>query len=138
MIEPESHLRALNEFASFLGWSELQPFEHTECSDDKDDGKVIVWYESGDFDDLLFQIDEQPRFCAAVYAIRFRICAGWHEFAGPSSSEQLRNEATRLDAWLHRRWFATLDGRREFRRRHPECAGYTLTKLRRDGPPYVL
>ena len=135
MKNASKYLPFLNEFARCLGWSELRRFEHIVQSRDKDDGKLIVWYESGNFNDLLFQINEQPRFCAAVYAIRFRICAGWHEFRGPSNSREMKNEATRLESWLHRRWFETIEGRRAFRKRHPECSNFTL---RTDGPPYVL
>jgi hypothetical protein len=75
-------------------------------------------------------------FEAAVYAIRFRICTGWHKFRLPQDEVQARRGAERLSPWLQSRWFNDLVGRRIFREAPPECAGYTWARLRRDGPPY--
>jgi len=64
-----------------------------------------------------------------VYAVRFRLYTGWHAFAFGSKNE-LDREAERLDGVLHRKWFATLEGRRQFRCRHPECAGFNWGTVR--------
>lgn len=99
-------------------------------------GTVITWYESGSFDTLLFQVNTAPVFHAAVFATRYRLCSGWHEFELSSNISELKGEAIRLGNWLSCDCFATLEGRRRFRKLHPECAGITVAKLRLHGPPY--
>jgi hypothetical protein len=129
----------LKQFAALLGWGELEQFQHAVRNVPGLKGEVLItWYESGSFEDILFQINELPSLCAAVYAVRFRICTGWHAFELHGDLSSLRAETDRLDEWLNRRWFDTIEGRRTFRKRHPECAGYTLTKLRKQGPPHEV
>jgi hypothetical protein len=133
----------LAKFAAALGWPGLHIFQHRWL--DGDTPVVTTWYESGNSggfqSDFFLQINESPsgQICAyvgAVYAIRYRICSGWHAFTLYDTAEQQAAEASKLDAWLHRRWYDTLKMRREFRRLHPECANFSWSRIRSDGPPY--
>ena len=130
-------LQALQQWAMWLGWPELT-VHHQEVPGGEPSGtsvKMVCWYTCGSYDDVVLQINEDPRWQAAVYAVRYRICTGWHGFQITGDRRRLRDEARRLESWMHRRWFVTLEGRRAFRVRHPECAGYTWKRLREEGPP---
>ena len=87
-----------------------------------------------------WQISEYPfeqtaTYQAAVYAIRYRLYTGWSTFTLPAIQSELKAEAARISAWLHRDWFATLAKRREFRRLYPACIGYTWPRIRNVAPP---
>ncbi len=135
-------LAALSQFASALGWHELQIFQHRYL-----DGDTLVtttWYESGIANgrrsDLFLQLNEAPSgqivtYVGAVYAMRYRICSGWHPFTLHGSAQELAAEASNVEGWLHKRWFETLTQRREYRRRHPECTGFSWPRIRSQGPP---
>jgi hypothetical protein len=139
-------LPALRSFSRKLGWKSLRIQQHFSSVDDQRQfgvEPVITWYVTGQFDgkpsDFFFQINEHPigqteTYCAAVYAMRFRICSGWHTFRIAVDDEA---ELARLEPWLHRRWFESLTARREYRRIHPECATYSWTRIQKDGPPFM-
>jgi hypothetical protein len=133
----------LARFSAALGWPGLRIFQHRYL--DGDAPVVTTWYESGESGgfrtDFFLQINEAPSgqtltYVGAVYAMRFRICSGWHPFTLYDTAEQQAVEASKVDVWLNRRWYDTLGMRREFRRLHPECANYSWARLRRQGPPY--
>jgi hypothetical protein len=140
-------LAELVRFAAALGWSDLRMCEHRGGSEA---GGATTWYESGPSDgvrnDFFLQINEAPSgqeltYVGAVYAMRYRLCSGWHAFTLRSTALDAMNaeqaaEVALVDAWLHRRWYETAPMRREFRRLHPECAGYTWARVRNEGPPY--
>jgi hypothetical protein len=97
------------------------------------------WYESSPSDgvrnDFFLQVNEAPSgqastYVGAVYAMRYRLCSGWHSCTLRSTAEEQAAEIAHVDAWLHRRWYETAPMRREFRRLHPECAGYSWTRIR--------
>jgi hypothetical protein len=133
-----------------LGWkSRLRAYRHWAGRDAKRrlGVEVVRWYECGQSTggrfDCFLQINEYGRphaeqYEAAVYAIRFRLCTGWHRFRLFGDQEKLKREADRLADWLDWKWFGSIDGRRQFRQTHPECTGYSWAKLRRDGPPLEL
>ncbi len=139
---------SLRRFASQLGWRPLRVFRH-RIDDDQDapEPYVITWYESGDCGnprtDCFLQINECPigqavTYAAAVYAIRYRLCTGWHPFRIHANEERQAAEVQRLRPWLHREWFDSLVKRREFRKLHPECVGYSWRQVREAGPPYEV
>jgi hypothetical protein len=132
---------ALSRFAAKLGWSELRRYQHSGVPS----SVLTTWYESGESQglrsDYFFQVNECPTgqeitYCGAVYAMRYRICTGWHAFELSCTEGEMMEEALRLDGWLHKRWFESRELRRDFKRSHPECANYTWTKIREKGPPY--
>ena len=136
-------LSELARFAATLGWPALRLLQHRWL--DGDAPVLTTWYESGESggfrSDYFFQINEAPAgqelsYVGAIYAMRYRICSGWHPLTLYATAEERAVEALRVDAWLHRRWFETLAMRREFRRLHPECADYTWLRIRKQGPPY--
>jgi hypothetical protein len=107
------------------------------------DDRLITWYEAGKSegsrDDFFLQINECPigqttTYTAAVYAI----CTGWHSMHLAPDGSCDESEVARLDAWLNRRWFETLRNRREFRKLHPECAGWSWTRIGRERLPYEV
>jgi hypothetical protein len=128
----------LRRFVARLGWPSLAKFTHRIADGDHLDHLAphrIVWYVSGDCDSLWLQVNVAPRLQLAVFAMRYRICSGWHTFRLHATAAQQRFEAQRLDEWVHRRWFTEPNLRREYRRRHPECAGWTFRRLLTEHPP---
>lgn len=129
-LPPLSHLR---HFAGLLGWESLAKLTHRVSERERREAnlpRTIVWYESGEFDDLLLRINVMATPHAAVYAPRYRLCSLWHRFELGTTAAQRRAEAERLDAWLHRRWFERPAERRAYRRLHPECCGFSTRGIR--------
>lgn len=136
-------LAELQQFARALGWSRLRMFQHT-LQDAPGKSKIITWYESG-FNDggklaLFLQINEHPigtlrTYNAAVYAMRYRMCTGWLPFRLTAALQHDPNESECLAGRLHRKWFQTIEARREFRVKHPECVGYSWKRIGEIGPP---
>jgi hypothetical protein len=133
-------LAELARFAAALGWSDLRMCEHRGSGEEA--GVATTWYESGPSDgvrnDFFLQITEAPSgqaltYVGAVYAMRYRLCSGWHPFTLRWTAEEQAAEVAQVDVWLHRRWYETAPMRREFRRLRPECAGYSWTRIRREG-----
>jgi hypothetical protein len=138
----ELRIDDLSYWASQLGWGRLRVNQLSLSESDAPE-REITWYEaghsSGGRDHCALQINEEPigqqvTYAAAVYAIRYGLYSGWHVFTVSSDRQMLLAEAVRLRPWLSRSWFATLDGRREYRRLHPECTGFTWRRLRDTGP----
>jgi hypothetical protein len=132
-----SKFEQLKQFAAMLGWRSLREFRHIikEDAPGISAGTLIRWYESGSIDHMFLQINELPPYQAAVYAMRYRLCTGWHAFKLYPGARMQAKEAARLEEWLHRKWFTTIERRREFRRRHPECCNYTWRKIAECGTP---
>jgi len=82
-------------------------------------------------------IGQQRHYCVAAYALRYRIRSGWYCFSfsnrrtGPERIHALRE-------LVGKRLFATPNARRDFRKAHPECAGFTERLNIRRGPPYRI
>ena len=134
-------LAALRQFARQLGWLGLGMWQA------EFDGRVITWYKAGKSDgsrnDFFLQINECPlgqtiTCTAAVYAIRYTICTGWHSMHLAPDGTCDESEVARLDTWLNRRWFETPRHRREFRRLHPECAGWSWARISREHLAYEV
>lgn len=128
-------------FALELGWPGLRMRQVL------DGDKTITWYVAGKAEgsrnDLFVQINECPigqtiTYTAAVYAIRYGLCSGWHSMTLSADPTRITSEVERLDAWLHRRWFDTLAARRQFRSLHPECAGWSWSRIGRERLPYEV
>ena len=133
---PKKPVDQLQRLTRLLGWRfRLQLHQHRIHENDGASGhrgKILTWYEAGvatgGRQDCFLQINESPQgqtvtYTGAVYAIRYRICSGWHEFRLFSSDDDLQREAARLAPWLAWDWFATIEKRRAYRLAHPECAG---------------
>jgi hypothetical protein len=97
---------------------------------------VIRWWYGGDYDDVALQITENPPWYAGVYAWRYRIFTGWHYFRPYRAKARQVAEAARLGDFVDFGNFSSREGRRWFRKRHPECARYTWKRYQREGPPY--
>jgi hypothetical protein len=138
-------LGLLRKFAKHLGWrSRLQLYQHH--IDEREAAwkgleRVVTWYEAaGSTDgksDFFLQFNETPQgqtvtYSGAVYAIRYRIFTGWHDFQLFASDYDLKREAERLVEWLAYDMFSTIETRRVFRKAHPECAGYTWRRIVRE------
>lgn len=135
-------LGSLKQLAFKLGWPRLRLRQHVF-----DDGKTIAWYVAGNAEgsrhDLFLQINECPigqtvTYTAAVYAVRYGLCSGWHSVTLSTDPTHNDAEVKRVDAWLHRRWFDTLAGRRQYRSRHPECTGWSWSRIARERLPYEV
>lgn len=133
--------RQLQALARQLGWRPLCLQQHYI----KDDRLLVTWYEGGEYEDpggyARFQINEFPigqtkTYEAAVYALRYRIYTGWHPFRLKPDGRCSADDLARLDGWLHRRWFDSLPGRREFRKLHPECSGWSWKRIGQERGPW--
>ncbi len=135
---PKDDVVRLRQFAAMLGWHGLRELRHIVRDDAPgiSSGSVIRWYESGSVDEVLLQINVSPYYHAAVYALRYRLCTGWHRFTLYVDTRKVAPEAAKLELWLHRKWFTTIEKRREFRAKHPECCNYTWRRIRTDGLPH--
>jgi len=127
----------LRKFARKLGWRGFRQLRHEY------DAGTILWYIAGSTRDNLFlQINESPIgqaivYEAAVYATRYAIVSGFHAMRLTPDGRCDDSEVQRLDNWLHRRWFDTPASRREYRMRHPECAGWSRGRIRREQLPHM-
>jgi hypothetical protein len=131
-------LAHLRHFASLLGWESLEKHAHRIPERERRDRtmpRTIVWYQAGRFNDIWLQINVLPALYAAVYAPRYRLCSQWHGFTVGSAAAARRAEAERLGSLLNRRWFVLPDARREYRRLHPECVGYSWRRIHEVGFP---
>jgi hypothetical protein len=129
----------VNRFAFWLGWPDLVEYRHvveTDVAKLLRKGDVIRLWSWGSYDDVALHINENPPWYGCVFALRFRLCTGWHRFYPFMDGKKLKREADRLATFLHHRWFSSLECRREFRRQHPECADYSWRRLRQEGYPY--
>lgn len=133
-----SKLKQLNFMAAAWGWAPLRA-RYLNMGNRHSSPPTCVWYVSGDDSGTrthcALQINEAPNgqqvtYEAAVYAIRYRIYSGWHGFTLHASPQRLRDEGERLSGWMHYSWFASVDKRREYRRKHPECCGFTWRRMR--------
>lgn len=133
----DAHER-LKYLAQLLGWRNLREHRYVVDRDvpHLQKGQVIRFWYAGSYDDVAFQINENPPWYACVYAMRYRICTGWHRFTLHRNQSRLESEARRLREFMNCSWFAMTAKRREFRSLHPECANYTWRRLREEGPPY--
>jgi hypothetical protein len=144
MVDPRFSKRLLEwlgHFSTALGWHGIQRFHHRF---DPPDETTVVWYLAGLTGEgrtyCALQINEYPigssdSFAAAAHLMRYGICSGFHRF-DCGNLVQLKSEAARLHSWLAREWFESLEGRRAYRLKHPECAGYSWKKLRSAGEPH--
>lgn len=135
--KPRAQLRR---FAALLGWEPLETFQH--LIDDlpaNSPSRVISWYVCGECEggraDFFLQLNESPigqtvTYEGAVFALRFRLFTGWHPFTLVDDTQSMQSEAQRVGEWLKREWFDSPARRREFRARHPQCAGYSWSRIR--------
>lgn len=131
-----SEFERLLRWSELLGWDDLRNFTHiVPANRDMGVRKYLVsWYRSGD-DDVFLQINKKPDWRACVYAIRYRICTGWHCFFPYSDIGRILSEAKRLSGWLSKSNFDTAIARRRFRLAHPKSANYTWGRIRNEGAP---
>lgn len=123
MALPAKHRAGL--VAEALGWPKPKRLTHAIAAESR--SVEIVWFESGSHRTALLQINLRPRLRAAVYALRYRIFTGWHDIS-------LRR-AEQLASVLGLANFATLEGRRAFRRRHPVFSCWSWDRIRGLPPP---
>lgn len=134
-IDRRTHERHVMRFVRLLGWSPVRLYTHRFPVDGGPaSGLTVRWIESGDRETLVLHVNFGEYSCAAVYALRYRIVSGWHRYVIRSEAAAAR-EAKRLAPWLAFDRFATPEARREFRRLHPECAGYSWFRVRTQGLP---
>jgi hypothetical protein len=136
----KKELSLLRSLWRLLGWSDLHREQHSfaRLSSGRNSDETFTWYETGDLDDVYLIVNRSPVWCAAVYAIRFRIFSGWHEFDLSADRAAQEAEANRLSPWLERRWFMNPDSRREYRKRNPECSQWTWRRIRESGMHFGL
>jgi hypothetical protein len=145
----EKHNGVVELFVSALGWAVPRRFEHTvSTSATSARCRGIVFYESGCLGDprtdCFLQVNQLAvrgthlLLSAAVYAIRYRICTGWHAVEIPVDADKVLDVAAKMSRWLGRQNFDRYESRREFRVRHPETADYSWSRIRQLGPPYYV
>ena len=118
---------AILSFARQLGWTRLKRKVHVVPATGDEPRFTGIWYECGSIDDICLLIDRS--YSAVVYAMSFRIYSNRHSFVPYRSPARLAKEVSRLELWLHRRWFKEAKSRREYRQMHPECANWSWKRL---------
>jgi hypothetical protein len=114
-----------------------------EESEDAGPSGLRHYFSIGDMDDPVYvQVNLQgaahPLLAMiGVYAMRYRICSGWHGVLLHESAERLMREADAAAAWVAQEHFASATARRAYRTAHPECGGWSWKRIRAEaGPPY--
>ncbi len=80
------------------------------------------------------QTDLHPRlFAISIFALRYRICTGWHGFM---LDRNMKREIVDVSRWAHASLFETVGSRKAFRESNPECCDYTWKRIRDFGGPY--
>lgn len=131
----------LQQFIGKLGW---QGLHRDECPDSQSASERLdrYFYRIGEMDDDIYvqinsQSEQHPHlFAVNVYAMRFRICSGWHGFMLAASSDHQQAEVPKVWQWAANEHFRCQASRRMYRRDHPECAGYSWRRIQMEGPPY--
>jgi hypothetical protein len=136
MSSPIRKLVPLNKWAHLLGWRDLYLEKDTLPAEiaQKIGFKVLYSFMCGQPSGIFLQVNLLPQWQAAVYAVRHRICTGWHNFEFNTETIR-RREAARLHDILAAKWFFDPAKRRIYRKMHPEYTGYTWRRLGEEGPP---
>ena len=73
----------IRRFIRLLGWPRPTYGRHVVRGslEPKQDGMILRWYDSGNYDYALLEINLQPNVRACVFAIRYRLCTGWYEIS---------------------------------------------------------
>jgi hypothetical protein len=131
----KTELSLLRSLWRLLGWPDLHRERRSfaRISGQRNSNETITWYESGDLDDVYLIVNRRPVWCAAVYAIRFRIFSGWREFYLSADPAVREAEANRLSPWLARQSFISRESRREYRKSNPECSHWSWRRVREAG-----
>ena len=143
-LTTEEAFLGLQQFVEQLGWHGLRIQESVSPpAHSIPDGLSRYFYTIGEMDDGLYvQINPKPEFhprlfAMSVYAMRYRICSGWHAFLLPPTSSVQNEELAKIEPWTGHARFDSQSARRDYRQRHPECAGYSWRRIRSEGPPYT-
>ena len=101
-----------------------------------------TYFTIGEMDEPLYlqtnpQLGAHPLlFGVSIYAMRYRLCSGWHGVLLRESPTDLEAEAMLAEPWLARRHFDSPASRQTYHEAHPECGGYDWGRVREEGPPY--
>lgn len=126
-----------------LGWpkSELCRFPE-ECESGGALALALAlrhYFSIGEMDHPLYvqvnlQGDAHPLLAmVGVYAMRYRICSGWHGVLLRESPDELMAEADAAASWVAREHFDSAAARQSYRTAHPECGGWSWKRLRDEG-----
>ena len=115
---------AIARWGQNLGWLDIKLRKHPYKGD------FIYWFEAGSLDSVFFEINFLPVVQAAVYAIPYRICTGWHEIPREifetvfdrNSSEQKKF------SFLERKCYSSKEERRLLILKYPEFYGFQWAK----------
>lgn len=130
----------LKVFCANLGWQNLALNRSPMANEESKLARLEdFFFTVGEMDSSLYvQINPQPKqharlFAISVYAMRYRLCTGWHGFM---LDRNWRAESESVGKWVSATHFCSPQNRKLFRVAHPECAGYSWSRIRDDGPPY--
>lgn len=141
-ISADEAQRRLDALLALLGWPATTRYRlPAEIAHDLTSLEA-TYFTIGEMDQPLYlqvnpQLGAHPLlFGVSIYAIRYRLCSGWHGVLLRESPADLEAEAMLAEPWLARRYFDSPASRRAYREAHPECAGYSWRRIREEGPPY--
>ena len=143
-LSAEAAFPLLKQFVEQLGWHGLRIQESVSPPGHSiPEGLSRYFYTIGEMDDAVYvqinpQLEFHPRlFAMSVYAMRYRLCSGWHAFLLSASSSVQSDELAKIEPWTGHTHFGSQAARRDYRQRHPECAGYSWRRIRTVGAPYT-
>ena len=141
-ISVDEAQRRLDAFLALLGWPASTRYRlPAEIAQDVNSLEA-AFFTIGEMDQPLYlqanpQLGAHPLLLGvSIYAMRYRLCSGWHGVLLRDSPADLEAEAMLAAPWLARRHFESPASRRAYREAHPECAGYSWRRIREEGSPY--
>lgn len=128
-----------------LGWPKSQIERLPDGCEGAGQLQLRHYFSIGEMDDPIYvqvnlQGDAHPLLAAiGVYAMRYRICSGWHGMLLHESMAELNAEVEAVASWVAREHFESAAARKAYRAAHPECSSSSWRRIRAEGgPPYEL
>ena len=120
---------------TWLGWGAPLECTLSDTQDGISRETSVYWYQCKKSDGTWLQVNFAPvgqfqTVSAAVYAIRYRICTGFHVVPDGMPGQWKSVERRRVRRYLSRHHVTSRRGRSRFRRANPECYGWTWPRLR--------
>jgi hypothetical protein len=124
-----------------LGWPKSQLCRSLEVSGNGGPLKLRHYFSIGEMDHPLYlqvnlEGEAHPLLAmVGVYAMRYRLCSGWHGVLLHESPDELVAEADAAACWVAGKHFDSAAARKAYRAAHPECSGWSWKRLRAEGGP---
>ncbi len=143
-LSPIQSFTQLRRILHWLGWEGLQ-MERAPVEKQSESAHPLMEYffTIGEMDSQLYlQVNPLPLqhsrlYGICVYAMGYRLCSGWHGIIPTCTDDAMRIQLDHVRSWIARDNFTSLNARREYRFKHPECKDWSWLRIQNNGgPPY--